>query len=160
MKRIVACCIVIMLFASGCLKSKVDDSCDFDACSFKVPAAEVLKLEEYLAANSITADQHCSGMYYSILNTGAGQSPKICNGVSVKYIGKLADGQTFDESATPVNFQLSSLIGGWQLGITLLKPGGKIRLYIPPSLGYGKQTTGTIPPNSMLIFDVELVAVY
>ncbi len=99
-------------------------------------------------------------MYYTILDPGTGQAPEVCDGVSVKYIGKLTDGQTFDESADPVIFNLSTLIGGWQLGIPLIKTGGKIRLYIPPSLGYGSQSTGSIPANSILIFDIDLVAVY
>lgn len=160
MKRIVACCIVLALFASSCLKDKGDDTCTFDECSFIVPADEVQKVEEYLTTNSITATKHCSGMYYSILDPGTGQAPEVCDGVGVKYIGKLTDGQIFDETATPVSFNLRSLIGGWQLGIPLIKTGGKIRLFIPPSLGYGSQATGSVPANSILVFDIDLVTVY
>ena len=160
MKRIVACCVVLVLFASSCLKDRGEDTCTFDECAFLVPATELQELEEFLTANSITATKHCSGMYYTILDPGTGQAPEVCDGVSVKYIGKLTDGQTFDESTDPVIFNLSTLIGGWQLGIPLVKTGGKIRLYIPPSLGYGSQSTGSIPANSILIFDIDLVAVY
>lgn len=160
MKRIVACCVVLVLFASGCLKDKGENTCTFDECAFLVPATEVQDVEEYLTANSITATKHCSGMYYTILDPGAGIAPQICNSVGVKYIGKLTDGQTFDESTDPVIFNLGTLIGGWQLGITLIKPGGKIRLFIPPSLGYGSQATGSVPANSILVFDIDLVAVY
>ena len=160
MKRIVACCVVLVLFASSCLKDKGEDTCTFDECAFVVPAAEVQEVEEYLTANSITATKHCSGMYYTILDLGTGMSPEVCDGVGVKYIGKLTDGQIFDETATPVSFNLRSLIGGWQLGIPLIKTGGKIRLFIPPSLGYGSQATGSIPANSILVFDIDLVTVY
>lgn len=160
MKRIVLCCIVLALVASSCLKDKGDNTCTFDECAYKAPAAEVVKVEEYLTDNSITATKHCSGMYYIIVNPGTGQSPEVCDGVSVKYIGQLTNGQKFDETADPVNFNLSTLIGGWQLGIPLIKTGGKIKLFIPPSLGYGNQSFQSVPANSILVFDIDLVAVY
>ncbi len=160
MKSVVACCLLIMLFSSSCLKNKSDNTCTFNSCAFVAPVSEIQQVEDFLTANNITATKHCSGMYYIILEPGNGQSPEVCDGVGVTYVGRLTNGQTFDEATSPVNFSLNSLIGGWQLGIPLIKTGGKIRLYIPPSLGYGSQQSGSIPANSILIFDIDLIAVY
>ena len=76
------------------------------------------------------------------------------------YTGKLPNGKVFDSSVErgqPVEFQLNQVIPGWTEGLQLVKKGGKIQLVIPPALGYGKQGAGaSIPPNSTLIFDVEV----
>jgi len=159
MNRIIACCLVV-IFASGCFKDQSDDNCTFDPCAFVVPDVERVMVEDYLNTNSINATKHCSGMYYTIIDQGTGITPEVCDGVSVKYIGKLTDGQIFDQTADPVNFNLSTLIGGWQLGIPLIKTGGKIRLYLPPSLGYGSAGYGSVPGNAVLVFDIDLVAIY
>jgi len=72
----------------------------------------------------------------------------------------LIDGTTFDQTgSSAVTFQLGQLISGWQLGLPLIKPGGKIKLYLPPTLGYGSRTVGSIPANSILIFEISLVAI-
>ena len=68
------------------------------------------------------------------------------------------DGSTFD-SGNGVEFPLSNLITGWQEGIPLLSPGGKITLYLPPSLAYGTNASGSIPRNSNLIFTIDLIKV-
>jgi FKBP-type peptidyl-prolyl cis-trans isomerase FkpA len=147
------------ILVSSCSKNS-DDPCKYDACSIVAPAAEITTLETYLSSNSITATKHCSGLYYKIDAPGSGTTPTICSTVGVKYQGKLTNGTTFDESATQVNFALGRLIEGWKKGIMLIKPGGKIKLWVPPSLAYGNQAVGTIPANSILYFEVELVAVY
>jgi FKBP-type peptidyl-prolyl cis-trans isomerase FkpA len=79
----------------------------------------------------------------------------------VKYVGKLTDGTVFDQTQGSNTFStyLYNVIRGWTNGLPYIKPGGKIHLYIPPTLGYGSQAIGTIPGNSILIFDVELIAV-
>jgi FKBP-type peptidyl-prolyl cis-trans isomerase FkpA len=104
-------------------------------------------------------------MYYSIDAAGSGNTPTICSYVSVKYKGMLTNGNIFDQSSSPVSFQLGGLIESWKKGIPLIKPGGKIKLYCPPSLAYGSQVIKdgsgnvVIPANSILIFEVELVSV-
>lgn len=84
--------------------------------------------------------------------------------VHVHYTGKLTDGTEFDSShkrGEPLDFQLGSgmVIKGWEDGIMGMKEGGKRTLTIPPELGYGSRDMGAIPPNSTLVFDVELVKV-
>jgi FKBP-type peptidyl-prolyl cis-trans isomerase FkpA len=74
----------------------------------------------------------------------------------VKYTGRLTNGSVFD-SSTGATFALANLITGWQQGIPYIGKGGKITLYLPPSLGYGSQASGSIPANSILIFEIELI---
>ena len=104
-----------------------------------------------------------SGLLYKIENAGKGEAIKATDTVKVQYTGKLPNGKVFDSSVErgqPVEFQLNQVIPGWTEGLQLVKKGGKIQLVIPPALGYGKQGAGaSIPPNSTLIFDVEVLDV-
>ncbi|MFC0308898.1 FKBP-type peptidyl-prolyl cis-trans isomerase [Gallibacterium trehalosifermentans] len=103
-----------------------------------------------------------SGILYRIENAGEGESPDPTDTVKVNYRGTLIDGTEFDSSYKrnqPIEFQLNQLIPGWVEGIGLIKKGGKIQLVLPPNLAYGDQQTGQIPPNSTLIFDIELLDV-
>ncbi|KAA5522477.1 MULTISPECIES: FKBP-type peptidyl-prolyl cis-trans isomerase [Haemophilus] len=104
-----------------------------------------------------------SGLLYKIENAGKGEAIKATDTVKVHYTGKLPNGKVFDSSVErgqPVEFQLNQVIPGWTEGLQLVKKGGKIQLVIPPALGYGKQGAGaSIPPNSTLIFDVEVLDV-
>jgi len=157
MKRIfVVLCSVILL--SSCTKK--EDFCNYDPCAVGAPSAEISQLESYLASAAITATKHCSGMYYTVDAAGSGNAPTICSSVAVKYKGQLTNGNVFDQATTPVTFQLGGLIEAWKKGIPLIRPGGKIKLYCPPSLAYGSQAVGTIPANSILIFEIELVGVF
>ena len=164
MKRFFAFLSAVALLSS-CSK-KVDDKCQYDPCAIAAPASEVTQLEAYLSSNSITATKHCSGMYYTIDAPGSGATATVCSTVSVKYKGQLTNGTIFDQSATPVSFQLNGLIEAWKKGIPMIKPGGKIKLYCPPTLAYGSQVirdnagNTVIPANSILIFEVELTNVY
>ena len=84
--------------------------------------------------------------------------------VEVHYVGQLADGTVFDasrERGTPFSFRLGqgAVIEGWELGLRGMREGGTRRIVIPPELGYGDRDLGTIPPNSTLFFEVELLAV-
>jgi len=104
-----------------------------------------------------------SGLMYKIKNTGKGDAIKATDTVKVHYTGKLPNGKVFDSSVErgqPVEFQLDQVIKGWTEGLQLVKKGGKIQLVIAPELGYGEQGAGaSIPPNSTLIFDVEVLDV-
>ena len=104
-----------------------------------------------------------SGLQYKIIKEGKGKSPKANSTVKVHYTGKLLNGKVFDSSVDrgePIEFPLNQVISGWTEGLQLMKEGGKTTLYIPSQLAYGEQgVPGSIPPNSTLIFDVELIQV-
>ncbi len=116
-------------------------------------------IEQYLKDNNLTATAHPSGLYYSITEPGTGGSPSTSSRVIVRYKGYLTDGTIFDETTGNQTraFQLSSLIPAWQIGIPLLKKGGKGKFFVPSGLGYGSSATDDIPANSVLIFEIELV---
>lgn len=150
---------------TGCFKTPEEPVCEYDPCKFKAPAAEVQALKDYLTANSIIATEHCSGLFYIIENAGTGRTPQACNAVLANYKGMLDDGQVFDQSSTPIEFALNGVIQGWTNGVPLIKEGGRIILYIPPSLGYGTQEVRdrnglvVIPANSNLVFEIDLMGV-
>lgn len=120
------------------------------------PASEVSALEAYITAQGIVATKDSRGFYYAIDVPGGTSKPTICSTISVKYTGRLTNGTIFD-SSNGATFNLSQLIVGWQQGIPYIGKGGKIKLYLPPSLAYGSSASGTIPANSILIFDIELI---
>ncbi|MEO6720273.1 MAG: FKBP-type peptidyl-prolyl cis-trans isomerase [Ferruginibacter sp.] len=144
--------------------SKSDKSCGLTLSTDTAPASEVADVQAYLTSKSITADQHPSGLFYKIHQPGSGDVPGACSVVTVKYKGSLSNGTGFDSSykTSPNGYPFTlgdRLIAGWQLGVPLIKKGGSITLYIPPSLGYKAAGSGPIPPNSILIFNIDLVDV-
>ena len=100
-----------------------------------------------------------SGLAYEIIKPGAGDFPKATDTVKVIYTGTLLNGTKFDSNvgADPIEFQLNRVIPGWSEGIQKINKGGKIKLYVPSQLGYGEEGNQGIPPNSALIFEVELL---
>jgi FKBP-type peptidyl-prolyl cis-trans isomerase len=103
-----------------------------------------------------------SGLGYEIVKPGEGAFPKPTETVKVHYSGALLDGTVFDASLQhtppdPVEFPLDQVIPGWTEGIQKINKGGKIKLYVPPQLGYGDEGSQRIPPGSTLVFDVELL---
>lgn len=114
--------------------------------------------------NNITTMDN--GLKIQDLKVGTGAQAKTGDTITVNYSGSLENGTVFDASAKhggPAIFQIGvgQLIKGWDIGIPGMKIGGKRKLVVPPSLGYGSQDVGNglIPPNSILIFEVELLAV-
>lgn len=117
-------------------------------------------ITNYISDNKLNATATGSGLYYVMTVVGTGVQPNSNSNVTVNYKGSLKDGKVFDQSAaTGLTFNLASVIKGWQEGIPLFKKGGKGVLLIPSALGYGSQSTGSIPANSVLIFDIDLLNV-
>jgi FKBP-type peptidyl-prolyl cis-trans isomerase len=106
-----------------------------------------------------------SGLQIEKLAEGTGATPKTGDRVTVHYTGWLTDGSKFDSSVDrgqPFVFTIGrgQVIGGWDQGVATMKVGDKVRLTIPPELGYGARGAGgVIPPNATLIFEVELLDV-
>lgn len=102
------------------------------------------------------------GLYYEILKEGTGEVPSATDTVRIHYEGKLIDGTVFDSSlerGQPAEFPVAGVVPGFSAGLQLVKEGGKIKLHIPPDLGYGDQSPPTIPAGSALIFEVELLEI-
>jgi FKBP-type peptidyl-prolyl cis-trans isomerase FkpA len=119
-------------------------------------------IQKYLKSKGLAAEKTPNGIYFIIEKQGSGDAPTIGSTVEVDYRGTLLDGKEFDSSykrGEKAKFPLSQVIPGWQQGIPLLKPGGKGKLFIPSGLAYGQQGNPSIPPNSPLIFEVELYSV-
>jgi FKBP-type peptidyl-prolyl cis-trans isomerase FklB len=102
------------------------------------------------------------GLQYRVIKTGTGQRPGVADSVTVNYRGMLIDGTEFDNSFKrnqPVTFKVNRVIQGWSEALQLMHEGAKWELYIPPQLAYGERGIGnTIPPNSTLIFELELLS--
>jgi FKBP-type peptidyl-prolyl cis-trans isomerase len=100
-----------------------------------------------------------SGLGYRILEPGSGMAPGPSSTVRLRYVGRSRDGTVFDQTREPVEFRVTGLVPGMSAGVQLLRPGGRIELFVPPSLGYGARPVAGLPSNSALLFDVTLVEV-
>jgi FKBP-type peptidyl-prolyl cis-trans isomerase len=101
-------------------------------------------------------------LQYEVIEAGKGPKPTATDKVTVHYTGTFLDGTEFDSTATrgtPASFSVTGVIAGWTEALQLMQIGAKYRLYIHPDLGYGEKGRASIPPNSLLIFDVELLAI-
>lgn len=117
-------------------------------------------MASFAAANGLTMTEHSSGIQYQIISAGVGPTATLTSDVSVRYTGKKMDGSVFETvSGTPITFTLGQVIPGWQLAIPLIQEGGLIRVLIPSSLAYGCTGKGSIPGNSVLYFEIQLVDV-
>jgi FKBP-type peptidyl-prolyl cis-trans isomerase len=103
-----------------------------------------------------------SGLQYEIIKAGTGPKPKETDKVKVNYKGSFIDGTEFDSSISrgePAEFQVNGVIKGWTEAMLLMPVGSKWKLYIPPQIGYGENGNGRIKPNSVLVFEVELLEI-
>ena len=115
------------------------------------------------AAKEAGAQVTKSGLVYRSLKDGAGGSPAATDRVKVHYKGSFADGREFDSSykrGEPTEFPLNGVIPCWTEGVQLMKSGGKAKLTCPSSIAYGQRGAGgVIPPNTTLVFEVELLTI-
>jgi FKBP-type peptidyl-prolyl cis-trans isomerase FklB len=121
--------------------------------------------KEFLAKNAKVKGvvTTASGLQYKILDAGDKKAPPIAptDTVTADYRGKLIDGTEFDSSysrGVPTPFPVNQVIKGWQEALVLMKPGAKWQLFISPELAYGPRAQAKIPPNSLLIFDVNVIS--
>ena len=152
---------LLLLVTDSCNKSSTSNDSNCVSNNTGIPtSAEIASLQAYLSSHNITnATLDPGGFYYYITVMGTGANPTPASIVTFKYTGKLENGTVFEDNQAGVTYQLSQLILGFQKGMPLIKKGGYITLYLPPSLGYGCNQAGAIPPGSNLIFNVELINV-
>ena len=119
--------------------------------------------EQFLEKNKKDRDdinETPTGLQYRVINEGSGDRPNKTDRVKVHYIGRLIDGSVFDSSierGEPTEFGLNQVIKGWTEGLQLMKVGAKYEFFIHPKIAYGARPRPTIPANSVLIFEVELL---
>jgi FKBP-type peptidyl-prolyl cis-trans isomerase FkpA len=142
------CFLILILLNISCNKTEDYSQIDEDI------------IQNYILTNNLNAQSTASGLYYVIDNLGSGDTPTIYSDVTVAYKGYLTNGLVFDESSSSgVTFALGNVIQGWQQGIPFFNEGGSGILLIPSALGYGSEAVGSIPANSVLIFDISLIEV-
>lgn len=154
------------IFARMSVEEVLSDD-EFDKYLTNIDSVEFekqqLEIDKLLADEKLEVGKTASGLRYVILKEGTGVKADSGDVVSVHYTGTLLDGTKFDSSVDrdePFEFTLGvgQVIPGWDEGIALLSKGAKAKLYIPSKLGYGMRGSGSrIPPNSILVFEVELV---
>ena len=138
--------------------------------------ARMRKIQEQIVANAAESEKFleengkkegiqttASGLQYKVLKEGDGIAPGPEDFVTVNYRGTLIDGKEFDSSyakGKPIKVQVDGVIKGWTEALPMMKPGAKWQLFVPPQLGYGRRGSGQrIPPNKVLVFEMELLAV-
>ncbi len=142
--------LILSAFLMSCAKKKAEKQATEDAAI----------IAQYISDNGLMATTTSSGLNYVRNIVGTGASCNAFSTVTVAYKGYFTDGSVFDESPEEgITFGLSNVIQGWTEGIPYFKEGGKGVLIIPSALGYGPKGRGSIPGNSVLVFDVELIEV-
>jgi FKBP-type peptidyl-prolyl cis-trans isomerase FkpA len=136
---------------------------EFELLSIKTQAvAEDDQIKAYIAKKGWTAQSTTEGVYYVIDSTGTGTAmPTLTSVIKCFYKGYFLNETVFDSNLAPKNpieFSLNTLIQGWQIGFQKFKAGGKGKIIIPSVYGYGSQGSANIAPNTILVFDVELVS--
>ncbi|MBL7813474.1 MAG: FKBP-type peptidyl-prolyl cis-trans isomerase [Saprospiraceae bacterium] len=127
-------------------------------------ASDSLSIEGFLSTKKIKAEKMLDGIFYTLNTEGVGEVPRQGDFVKIRYVGKTLAGNVFDQSPVeePYVFQLGNgqVIEGWNKAIQRLKMGTKVTLYVPAHLAYGSIGIGNIiPPNSPLIYEIELMEV-
>ena len=131
-----------------------------DAKNQRLAIDSKIFLEENKQKDGVTTTE--SGLQYLILSEGRGNNPTLNDNVTVHYHGTLIDGTIFDSSVDrkqPATFPLNGVIPGWQEALQMMSVGSKWKIFIPSELAYGESGAGAIPPNSTLIFEVELLSI-
>ena len=130
---------------------------------FAAAASAQIAAPSDVAAAPADAETTASGLAHKVLQAGTGTDhPSSRSSVTVHYTGWLTDGSMFDSSVTrgmPSSFPLNRVIAGWTEGLQLMVVGEKRRFWIPGDLAYGSQGRPGIPPNALLVFDVDLIAI-
>lgn len=159
MRKIALCLFCVALLLANCFKDKNDCV----ARDITAPGTEQKALADYLAANGINAIKHSSGIYYQIIQEGSGINPAICSSIKVGFTGKLTNGTEVERDDHMV-LNLKLMLEGWRIALPLIKAGGKIKIWLPPSLAYGRDgkkvgATEVVPPNSIMFYDITLYEV-
>jgi len=148
MKKVIlmAMGLLVLLFAfAGCSKNNTSKQAETDHNL----------ILNYVSAHNLKGQFTSSGLYYVIIKAGTAKHPTLSSNLNVNYKGYFLDGKIFDQG-TGLKLPLSGVIKGWQEGLQLIGTGGQIKLLIPSALAYGNTQSGSIPPNTVLGFDITI----
>lgn len=117
------------------------------------------EIQKYMKSNKIDCEKSASGLYYKIIEEGDGDFIQFTDKVLVKYKGSFLGGKVFDEQKEVIEMAVSEQINAWKELMLQLKKGSKAYMIVSPQLGYGEYKVDKIPPNSILVFELEVVDV-
>ncbi len=147
---------MLAFFMAGILFMSCAKKETFDADAQARADEQIIK--DFIAKNNIPAVRDPSGVYYQVITPGSGNVNFGSNPLlSANYTGRMLDGTVFEKSSDPISFRYTGVILGWQVGLAKIQPGGRVRLIIPSGYAYGSSGYGSIPPNAILDFDVDLI---
>jgi len=149
---------IILLFAVGLFLTGT--SCEKELSPEEQYKKDLEIIQNYIAEHNLDAQKTPSGLHFVVHTLGTGNHPYANDNVRVRYKGYTTDGKVFDQSEPEgIVFNLQQVIKGWTEGIPKFKEGGKGILLIPSKLAYGEKGAGSISPNTVLIFDVDLLTI-
>jgi len=134
-----------LLLVFGCKKDEVSDP--------------DLQIADYVAAQGLSVTTTASGLRYEFQDEGEGDLPVSNSILSIKFTGKLLDGTIFGQSSTPQEIYITNQIVGLEEGLRLMKAGSKATFILPPAIGFGNNSAGDIPANSVIIYELELLEI-
>ncbi|WP_293312427.1 FKBP-type peptidyl-prolyl cis-trans isomerase [Pedobacter sp. UBA5917] len=154
--------IILLVCLTGCFaackkNTSIDDGYD-PTPQFK---ADTAAIGAFVKNNAITGIKDPNGIFYQVIEPGSGNVTYFTSTkITADYEGRLLNGTIFDSTkGTPASFLLGNVIVGWQFGIQKIQKGGKIRLIIPSYYAYGRQSSSSVPANSVLDFTITLTDV-
>ncbi len=166
-------CIISIVLLSACSEDCEDNYTQ--ECADAQLATDVQIIQDYLEDSNLVAERHPSDLFYIIEQEGTGDTPEVGQTIVANYTGKFLDGRVFDTSIesvareagiynenrdySPYSFTLGAgrVISGWEIAFSLFKEGTKAIIVLPSYIAYGNSGSGSIPPNTVLLFEVELV---
>lgn len=138
--------LLVLFFLTGCQTYSNDQKNEFDD-----------EIQAYIKDKGLDLERSESGLYFKILDKGDGDEVLFRDKVAFKYRGEFLNGKVFDEQKEPIEYNVDILIGAWKEIMLELNEGGKAFIIAPPTLGYGENDLEAIPPNSILVYNLEVV---
>jgi FKBP-type peptidyl-prolyl cis-trans isomerase FkpA len=132
--------------------------CVLSACSYSEEQINGFdkRIEKFTVGKSFHLEKSESGLYTEIMKAGTGREIHLTDSIGVTYIGTLLSGKKFDEQKKPIYLPMRGVIDGWKEALIGQKQGVKLRIIVPPQLGYGAGGMGEVPPNATLYFELSV----